>query len=241
MIQYHITNTSVPLELTVLSGGTTVTGLSPVVKIRHKDLGQYFDFASRTFTSVCVSATGVLLSAIDGVYRLAWDTSGLFVTSTFLTFEYHQATAVDMDDVYFTRRPLEPNDLPMGGGNIGNVTIKGQWTANEKEDLFDKVKEINNNLSDFRRRAMILLKDIVDKKFLKKEDLDFLIQFKEKGDFMWQEFLKIMKMNDDSTTKEVLEKLEQYKSMEEDAKVELLGILNTRLKKETKEEVDEDE
>ena len=205
MIQYHITNTSVPLELTVLSGGTTVTGLSPIVKIRHKDLGQYFDFASRTFTSVCTSATGVLLSAIDGVYRLAWDTSGLFVTSTFLTFEYHQATAVDTDDVYFTRRPLQPSDLPMGGGNVGNVTIKGQWTASEKEDL------------------------------------DFLIQFKEKGDFMWQEFLKIMKMTDDTTTKEVLEKLEQYKSMEEDAKVELLGILNSRLKKETKEEVDEDE
>ena len=238
MLQYYLNSTSISIELAILSGGVTVTGRTPFAKVRRQSDNAYFDFNDRIFGGVLTSATAPLTSAIAGIYRTAWDVSGLFTTTTHLVFEYFDASAIDMDEVIFTRSPLSTADIPMGG-SVGSVTVKGGWDRDEKDDLFDKLKEINNNLSDFRRKAMILLRDIVDKKFLKKEDLDFLILFKEKGDFMWQEFLKIMKFNNDATTKEVLQKLEEYNSLEESAKKELLVVLNTRLNKETIEEDEE--
>jgi hypothetical protein len=229
LLQYYITNTSVPLELVVLSGGTTVTGLSPVVQIRHKDLGQYFDWASRTFTGTTTSATGVLLSAKDGFYRLAWDVSGLFTTNTFLTFEYHQATALSIEDILFTRTPLSTGDA--GRGMAGSVVVKGGWSGEEKKDLVDRLKDIQNDLTDFRRKSLILLRDILNKKQLQKEDLDFIYDIRKRDVQMWQEMLKILNLRDSATESEVYDKLQKYMVEEEVAKQRVLEKLNEVLKK----------
>ena len=226
------------MELVVLSAGTTVTGLSPIVKIRHKELGQYFDWASRTFTGTPTSATGVLLSAVDGLYRLAWDVSGLFTTPTQLEFEYHEATALSIEDVLFTRLPLSTGDAGHIGG--GSVTIKGGgWAKEEKEKLLEDIKDMKNTLSDFKRKALIFLRDILDKEQIGKEDLESITQIRKDDIQMYQELLKILDLKNNVTEKEVLEKIEEYVSREELAKVKLIEQLNKLLG--TREAVEEEE
>ena len=228
MNEYYNDNTAISLELFVLSGGTTVTGKTPVALIRDKDSGNYFDFASRTFTSTTTSATAVLTSAIDGVYRYSWDISGLFFSNsgTHLTIEYHDATALSLEDILITDRMRV--DVAGGGGN---TVIKGIWNSTEKKKLFDKLKDIKNDIKDGEKKLMFLLQRILTKKTLRKEDIEFIKDIQERDGDMWQEFLKIMKLQENATSKDLIDALEEYYKAENEASREV----KDRLKKLTED------
>ena len=229
MIEYFITNTSITIELIVLSGGTTVTGRTPYAEIRNKDTGQYFDFNSRTFTGTTVSSTAPLASAIDGLYQTTWDVSGLFTAPTFLMFEYHDDTALAIDDVLFTRPPLSTGDVSLSSAG-GSVTIRGIFNETEKKKLFDTLDEIRSDLKDFREQAMMLIRGIFNREPMKREDIEFLKSIKERDEFMWQELLKILKMRNDATVGEIIEKLEEYTEREEEDKKKVLKFLEEKLR-----------
>lgn len=218
MNEYYNDNTAISLELFVLSGGTTVTGKTPVALIRDKDSGNYFDFASRTFTSTTTSATAVLTSAIDGVYRYSWDISGLFSSNsgTHLTIEYHDATAVSLEDILVTDKMRV--DVAGGGGN---TIIKGIWNSTEKKKLFDKLKDIKKDIKDGEKKIMFLLQRILTKKTLRKEDIEFIKDIQERDGKMWQEFLKIMKLQENATSKDLIDALEEYYKAENEASKEV--------------------
>ena len=158
MLKYYINDDNVNIELAITSGGLRVTGKTPTVTIRNKDTGYYFDFKSNTFTSTTTSATAVLSSAVDGLYDYAWDTSGLFTTNTHLTFEYHDATGFTIDDVLFTRTPIGTSDAGFAGDEI---TIKGVWTKEEKDNLFSRLSDMSNNMANFRRNVSIKINKIL--------------------------------------------------------------------------------
>jgi len=178
------------------------------------------------------------LSAKDGFYRLAWDVSALFTTNTFLTFEYHQATALSVEDVLFTRTPLSTGDA--GRGMAASVVVKGGWTGDEKKDLLERLKDIQNDLSDFRRKSLILLRDILNKKQLQKEDLDFIYDIRKRDVQMWCEMLKILNLKDSATESEVYDKLQKYMVEEEVAKQRVLERLDKVLSKPKIENEDDD-
>ena len=159
MLEYYLNDNNVNVELVITSGGLRVTGQTPTVAIRNKDTGYYFDFASNTFTATTTSATAVLSSAIDGLYTYAWDTSGVFTTNTHLTFEYHNGTGFDSDDVLFTRQPIGTADA--GGGSQMDVLVKGLWSPDDKQTLFNKLNDMSNNLANFRRNVSIKINKIL--------------------------------------------------------------------------------
>lgn len=240
MLLYHLPKNNISIELVILSGGLVETGKTPTVTIRNKDTGNYFDFASRTFTSTTVSATAVLNSAIDGLYTFPWDISNLFNNDTYLTFEYTDLVALDppaftTDDIAITTKP--------SGGGVGPIVIKGQWTAKQKKQILDDVEEIKEVLKELRKDTLLLLRKILSKQVVTKEDINLLSKIKERDKLMWQELLKILKLREDSTTQDVLKKLSEYNEKEEQAKKELLKLLEEKLTstplKEKEEEEDE--
>ena len=228
MLEYYTTTTSITLELVILSGGIIVTGKTPYVEIRDKDTGFYFDFNSRTFTGTTVSSTAPLTSAIDGLYRTTWDVSGLFTSSHFLMAEYHDATALATDDLLFRLVPLSTGDVSLSSAG-GSITIKGTFTPTDKKRLFDVLDEIRSDLKDFREQAMMLIRGIFNREPIKKEDIEFIQRIKEKDEIMWGELLKILEMKNDATTKEVIEKLEEYTKKEEEDKKKVLEWLKEKL------------
>jgi len=224
----------VNIELTILSGGLRVTGKTPTVAIRNKDTGFYFDFASNTFTATTVSATAVLTSAIDGLYTYSWNTQGVFGSDIYLTYEFHDATAIATDDVSFVTKPSG-----LGGGG---VIVKGQWTAKQKKQLLDDINALKGNLSQFRIDAMVMLRKILKKDTLEKSDVAFFDELKERDKLMWSELLKILEMRNGSTTKEVVARLSEYLEKEEADKMKVMEFLDNKLEiPESKVEDDEEE
>jgi len=219
MIEYYLPKSSINIELAILSGGITVTGRTPTVLVRKRDTGNYFDFTSRTFTSVTTSATAVLTSSLDGLYTFSWNIQNIFNSDTYLTFEYHDATSLAVDDVSLITKAG-------GGGGIGSVEIKGVWTAKQKKELMDNVKDIKKDLQEFRERTYLLLRKILSKETLQKEDLNTIKSIKETDNAMWQEFLKIMKLQENATTKDLLNALEEYYKAEHKASREVRERLN---------------
>lgn len=219
------------MELLILSGGITVTGRTPVALIRDKDSGNYFDFASRTFTGTTTSATAVLTSAIEGIYRYTWDISGLFAVNsgTKLTFEFHDATAAALQDVLITLRQTGGG----GGGGGGIVEIKGLWTPKQKQKLFDAIDLLKEKSST----TIKLLRDLLGRKTLTGEDLQQITRLKERDLNMYQELLKILDLKNDVSEKVVFEKLQLYIQNEEEAKAKVIKKLDEFLKsKEVKKE-----
>lgn len=241
MIEYYNTTTSVTLELIVLSGGTTVTGRTPWVEIRDKDTGDYFDFASRTFTSTTVSSTAPLTSAIDGLYRTNWDVSGVFTSSHFIMVEYHDATALSIDDLLFRPYPLLTGDVSVTAAGGGNIQIKGLLSDFQKKRLFDTLDEIKADVSTFREIAIPILRGLMSRKSIEKKDIEFLNRVKERDSVMYCELLKILKLRDNVSSKEVAKKLGEYLDKEEKDKEALLKLLTEKLnKKAAIKELDED-
>jgi len=232
VIEYYNDNTAISLELLILSGGTTVTGKTPVALIRDKDSGNYFDFASRTFTSTTTSATAVLTSALDGIYKYTWDTSGLFTSNSghHLTVEYHDSTGASIEDILVTSK--ERMTL-YGGGGGGPTTIKGVWSAEQKKRLLKDVAEIKKDIKAFKERVLFLFTRILAKKTLRPEDIQFIQELRERGKQMWQEFLKVMKLREGATAKELLVELEEYYKAEESASKEVKERL-TKLREKVK-------
>ena len=226
MLEYYNTETAVSIELVLLSGGTTVTGRTPYVQIREHTTNNYFDFASRTFTATTVSSTGPLASAIDGLYRTSWDVSGIFPNSldTYLTFEFHDATALATDDVLFTTKPV-------AGGGGGGTIVQGVWTAKQKQKLFDEIKILKKELKKFRIDALTAMRKLLAKKTLQKEDLQVITQLKERDLKMYQELLKILDLQSTTEEKVVFERLEEYIRSEGSAKQKVLQRLDERLGK----------
>ena len=231
MLEYYNPLTAISIELVLLSGGTTVTGRTPYVQIRERTNNTYFDFSSRTFTNTTVSSTAPLTSAIDGLYRTSWDTSGIFPATTinFLTFEYHDATALTMDDVVFTLAPLSTANVSLAVGGGGGTTIHGIWTAKQKKKLFDDIKKVREDIKSFRIDTLTALRKLLAKKTLQKEDLQVITQLKERDLKMYQELLKILDLQSTTEEKVVFEKLEEYIRSEETAKKEVLKRLDERL------------
>lgn len=232
MVEYFNDNTAASLELLILSGGTTVTGKTPVALIRDKDTGNYFDFASRTFTSTTVSATAVLTSSIDGLYLYTWDISGLFSSDSgsHLTFEYHDSTAASITDVLVTPK-ARVNVVGGGGFPGGDTVVQGVWTAKQKKKLFDKLDEINKNLLEFRSKSIELIRELLGRKTLKKEDLEVITQIRERDFKMFQELLKILDLKNDVSEAAVFERLQEYIEREERAKAEVIEKLEKFLDK----------
>jgi len=230
LLEYYNDNTAVNLELLVLSGGYTVTGRTPTCLIRDKDTGNYFDFASNTFTGVTTSATAILNSAIDGLYTYSWDISGQFSSESgsHLTFEYHDATSVAIEHVLVSPK-LRLNVA--GGGPIGDIIIKGRWTKEQKDRLFGILDNIKDKIETSREKILILLRRLLTKKTLQKEDLDEITKIKERDLKMYQELLKILDLKNTADEKEVFAKLEEYIKLEEIAKTKVLDKLNTFLSK----------
>lgn len=222
MLEYYLPKSSVSIELTILSGGTTVTGRTPTVLIRKRDINQYFDFSTRKFSSTPVSATAVLTSAIDGLYTYSWDTSNLFQNDTYLTFEYHDSTAFATDDVLFSTKPS-------GGGVGGSTIVKGVWTAKQKEKLFKDIKTIDKKVEGFREKSIELLRRILGKETLTKENLKEISHIKARDLKMYQELLKILDLKSDTNEGEVFSKLQQYIEKEELAKSDIIEKLNKML------------
>lgn len=223
MLEYYLPKSSVNIELTLLSGGTTVTGRTPTVLIRDKDTSKYFDFSSRTFTSTTVSATALLTSSIDGLYTYSWNTQGLFNNDIYLTFEYHDSTALATDDIAFVTKPSG-----LGGGG-GTVSIKGLWTKEQKEKLIKDVETLKNDISSFREKSIELLRRILSKKTLTREDLQMVSEIKARDLKMYQELLKILNLKSDTNEKEVFKKLQEFIESEELAKAEIIEKLNKML------------
>jgi len=236
LLEYYRDTTAISFELLILSGGIVVTGKTPTVLVRDKDTGKYFDFASNTFTSTTTSATGVLTSALDGMYRLTWDISGLFSSNsgTRLAFEYHDGTAASIDDVLITDK-MRVNVV--GGG--GAVNIEGIWTPKQKKELLRRIKKLEETLSSFKKDALVSLRRLLSKKTLQKEDLQFITDIKERDLKMYQELLKLLDLKSSTSEKEVFKKLQEYIKREEQAKVELLEKLNTVLEKPVEKEDEE--
>ncbi len=231
MIEYFIDVSTIPIELTILSGGTTVTGRSPYVEIRNKSNNQYFDFATNSFNAAPTSSTAPMVSAIDGLYRFTWDVSGLFNSAANLLFEYHDATALSVDDVLFRPPVLSTGDVTLSsmGGAPGNVIIHGQFSKEDKDKLFEKLDEINSDLEFFRQTALGALEQLLSRRVIKIEDLKFLTTIKERDLAMYQELLKILDLKSTANEKEIFEKLTQYIKREEDAKKGLMEKLNELL------------
>ncbi len=232
MITYYVSATSVLLELLILSGGTTVTGRTPYAEVRDKDTGFYFDFNTRTFTGTTVSSTAPLASAIDGLYRTTWDVSGIFATPRFLTVEYHDATALSIDDMHFRRTPVTTADANVTAAGGGPIIIKGNFTAKDRDRLKNTEETVQEIETRLRADVLPLLRGLLNKKTIESKDIVKLTRIKEKDELMWQELLKVLKLREDSTTKDVLKKLAEYNKMEEDAKKEVLALLEEKLKPE---------
>ena len=142
----------------------------------------------------------------------------------------------------------EKLNLGSGGGGLGGVVIKGHWTKKEKEKLFDRLDSMQEDITERIKRELLLLRNLLSRKTLKKEDLREIIRFKHKDSAMYQELLKLLDLSNNATSKEVFEKLGSYIQKEEKAKRELIEKLNTILEskagipqKEDKEEDEEDE
>ena len=157
----------------------------------------------------------MLTSALDGIYRYSWDISGLFSSNsgTHLTIEYHDATAVALSDILVTSKTR----VDVAGGGGGNVHINGIWTPKQKKKLLDDIKELKKDIKDSKESILFLLQRILAKETLRKEDLDFIRSIQKENGDMWQEFLKVMKLQENSTSKELIEKLEEYYKTENEA------------------------
>lgn len=241
MLKYHIDQTAVTVELAILSGGYTVTGRTPTCLMRRRYDGFYYDFASKTFTGTTTSATSLLTSAIDGLYKFSWDVSGIFNTSTHMMFEYHDATCLAIEEVWFTRPPLSTSDALGGVG--GSVVVGGKggiWTTNQRDKIIDDVKKIKDSTINFRREAMLILKDLVNKPSITLEDMKAITDIKERDLDMYQDLLKILELRDTSTEKEIFEKLELYIRKEEQDKKKFMEKLNEIIGDVDDEEDDDD-
>jgi len=228
MLKYFIDQTSVTLELAILSAGYTVTGRTPTCLIRRRSDDYLFDFSNNTFTTTAaaVSATAVLESAIEGLYNYTWDISGQFTTSTMLLFEYHDATCLTIEDVWITRPPLSTGDAAPGIPGAAIMGGKGVWTQKEKEKIIDDVKKIKDSTINFRREAMLILKDLLDRPSITIDDLQVVTEIKERDLEMYQDLLRILELRDTSTEKEIFEKLSLYIKKEEKAKAVFIKELD---------------
>lgn len=241
MLEYYNDNTAIALELLILSGGYTVTGRTPTVLIRDKDTGNYFDFASRTFTNVATSATALLASQFaDGLYSYNWDISGLFssASGSHLIFEYHDATSAAIEHALVSPK-LRLNVA--GGGPIGDVIIKGRWTKEQKDKLFKALEDIKKRIDSVGSRTLILLRRLLGKKTLQKEDIQFIADIRRTDLTMWKEVLEIFKLNDTATDKELVATIKEFLANEEGAKKELIELLDKRIKKEPTQVVDDED
>ena len=243
MTEYFNDTTAITLELLLLSGGTTVTGRIPYVEVRDKHTGNYFDFNSRTFTSVTVSSTAPLASAIDGLYRITWDVSGLFTTSHYLMAEYHDSTALGVEDIIFRTLPVTTADANVTAAGGGNITITGNFTAKDRDNLKDVKMRVEDIQFKITADVLPILRGLLAKSAIEKSDIQFLKLLKEKNAVMWGELLKILKLRDDSTTKAVISKLDEYLKKDEKDKKEVLKLLEDKLKpaSQAKKIVDEDD
>ncbi len=230
MITYYVSATSALLELLVLSGGTTVTGRSPYVEIRDKDTGFLFDFASNTFTGTTVSSTALMTSAIDGKYTFNWDVSGLFPTPRFFTAEYHDATALSLDDIHFRRTPVTTVDANVTAAGGGSIVIKGNFTKQDRDRLKETLENTREIETRIRSDVLPILRGLLNKKTIESKDIVYIKKLKEMNYRMWQELLKEFKLREDATAKEVLDKLAEYNKRDEAAKEEFLALLNDKLK-----------
>jgi len=224
--------------MTVLSGGTTVTGRSPTVEILDNNLGWHFDFAVRAFNAAPATTGLALASAIDGLYREDWDVSGLFVTNTFLTFEYHDATALALDDVAFVRPPITTGDIniSVGGGFTEQITLKGNISDDEKRKLFKQLDTIENDIEFFRQTAIGALKQLIDRRVIKLEDIQFLTKIKERDLKMFEELLKLLELQSNATEKELFSKLTQIIERKNEKKQKFIEALQDILIKLREEE-----
>ncbi len=261
MLEYYINETAISIELVITSGGISVTGRTPTVEIREIDSSFYWDFDPDApitgFVANPITTSLNLVSATDGIYRSTWNTFGVFTTNTYLTFEYHDGTAVTIDNVFFRTVPMVTSDinLTVGGGGAGhNIIMQGVFNKTEKEKLFNWTDKIERDIETIRNNVSIIkgkLEDIVlkigEKRPLTKEDIEILKTIWKKDTVMWQEFLKtlkpIMKLHDTASQKELVEALEEYYKNEVGAKNEVVELLKKLLsrKKKTEEAIEEDE
>ena len=236
MVEYHIGTTSVSLELQILSGGSTVTGQSPWAEIRDKSTNLYYDFASRTFTGTTVSSTAPLTSAIDGLYRATWDISGLFTTNTFLTVEYHNATALSIDDVSIFRPPITTADVTLSYAGAGEVVVKGGGLdADTKRKLFKELKTIKDDIELARQQIYGGILELLKREVIKIEDIDNIANLIEGKEDMWQELKKpiiqMLNLSNSASIQDVIEKLKEYQEMEDGARKEVLEHMTSLIEK----------
>lgn len=245
MIEYFINESAITIDLTITSGGISVTGQTPTVEIFNRDISQHFDFAVRAFNAAPATTSLALTSAIEGLYRVSWDTSGLFNTNTFLLFEYHDGTSVATDDVSFIRPPLTTGDINItfGGGMPNQIVVKGNFTDEEKKKLFKQLNVIEDDIEHFRQTAIGALKQLLSVQVIKIEDIKFLTDIKERDLNMFQELLKILNLKSTANEREIFEKLTTYVKGEEKAKKEVMIKLNELLtmKQEIPEEIEKPE
>lgn len=230
MLKYYIYQTAITIDLTIVSGGISVTGRAPTVEIFDRNLGQHFDFAVRAFNAAPATTGVVLNSAIEGLYRYTWDVSGLFNTNTFLLFEYHDATSVTTDDVAFVRPPLTTADVTVSvGGAPQVITMKGVFSKEDQKKMFKQLDVIEDDIEHFRQVTIGALKQLLSVQVIKIEDIKFLTDIKERDLNMFQELLKILSLKSTANEKEIFEKLTSYIKGEEKAKKEVMVKLNELL------------
>lgn len=153
-------DTSYPLDLWVFNDSLSQTGLPTMtVALKNRDNNQYLDFNDNTFKAAAwITASQVLTEIGSGLYRATFNpnvATGVLTNGATLVAEFYASsgrrTTEDIYVVGCTAVAGSSSGSSAGGGSaggFGNVTIKGNFTAEDRRKLFELLEDIQKSVDD---------------------------------------------------------------------------------------------